>query len=115
MSRQEFPRRVKLAAFERSRGHCEFTHLGEERCGRKLQVGRFRYDHRIPDWMGGEPTLENCQVICEWCDAPKTAQDQTTIAKVRRIRERHAGIKRPRTITRWRNFRGQIITASRER
>jgi 5-methylcytosine-specific restriction endonuclease McrA len=56
--------------------------------------GRFRYDHRIPDQMGGEPTLENCQVICLGCDKPKTAADQGAIAKAKRLEMRAAGIRK---------------------
>lgn len=106
--RQEFSAKTKDQAFERSGGFCEG-------CGLPLQPGRITYDHRIPDWMGGEPTLENCQVLGWCCDKPKTAKDQGDIAKVKRIRRRDNGIRRPRTITRWRNFRGEPVIAPRER
>lgn len=85
--RREFPAKVRLAAYERANGHCEV-------CTAKLFVGKFRYDHRIPDALGGEPTLENCVVQCVACDAPKTAADQTTIAKSKRIRAKHLGIRK---------------------
>ena len=44
----------------------------------------------------------------------------TTITKTeklvgKRIRRREAGVRRPRTMTRWRNMRGEIVTAPRER
>jgi 5-methylcytosine-specific restriction protein A len=66
--------------------------------------------------MGGEPTLENLQVICVACDAPKTyGQDIPQIAKAKRRQARHLGIKKPRTITRWRRFGGAIVYATRER
>jgi 5-methylcytosine-specific restriction protein A len=86
MTRREFPAKVRLAAYERAGGHCEV-------CTAKLYPGKFRFDHRIPDALGGEPTLQNCVVQCVACDAPKTAADQTTIAKSKRIRAKHAGIK----------------------
>ena len=108
--RKEFPARVKLAAWQRAGGRCE-----ADGCGALLMPGRFRYDHRIPDQMGGEPTLKNCQVICAECDKPKTATDQGDIAKAKRLEARGAGIRKPRTITRWRKFNGEIVIASRQR
>lgn len=111
MARHEFSAKTKLAAFERAGGCCEAPG-----CNAKLQPGRFTYDHRNPDYFGGEPTLENCQVICRECDGTKTyKRDIPTIAKSRRIRKREAGVRKPRTITRWRNMRGEIVTASKER
>ena len=108
MSRQEFPAKVKEQALERSGGFCEG-------CGLPLQRGRMTFDHRIPDWIGGPNSLENCQVLGWCCDKPKTAKDQGTIAKVKRIRRRENGIQKPRSITRWRNMRGQPVIAPRER
>lgn len=111
MSRTEFSKKTKAQAFVRANGHCE-----GDGCGARLTVSKFRYDHRIPDWMGGDNSLENCTVLCLGCDlGRKTPQDQKDIAKVKRIRDKHHGIKKPRTITRWRNFRGEIVTAKRER
>lgn len=66
--RREFPAKVKIAAFDRAKGNCEI-------CGLRLTVGKFRYDHKLPDALGGEPTLENCVVQCIACDKPKTADD----------------------------------------
>ena len=88
MSRSEFPNKVKFAAFERAKGRCE-------KCGSILMPGRFRYDHVVPDYMGGKPDLANCQAICVACDKPKTAKDQGEIAKVKRIITKRAGIKKP--------------------
>lgn len=87
MTRREFPAKVRLAAYERAGGHCEV-------CTAKLYPGRFAYDHCIPDAMGGEPTLPNCTVLCSACHGEKTAKsDVPTIAKSKRIRAKHAGIK----------------------
>lgn len=88
MTRREFPAKVKAAAFERANGKCEG-------CGNKLFPGKFRYDHDLPDWLGGEPTLENCRVKCTGCDAPKTAADQTRIAKTKRQHLKHIGAAKP--------------------
>lgn len=91
MSRREFSRKIMAAAFARSKGYCE-----ADGCHTKLQTGRFTYDHRIPDWMGGDPTLDNCQVICRACDRMKTRKDQSDIARVRGAHDRHIGAKRSR-------------------
>lgn len=86
MTRHEFPAKVKAAAFQRANGNCEG-------CGAKLYPGKYRYDHDLPDWLGGEPTLENCRVKCDGCDKPKTAADQTRIAKTKRQHLNHIGAK----------------------
>lgn len=87
--RSEFPAKVKVAAYERSQGHCEA-------CGAPLQVGRFHYDHRVPDALGGLPTLENCRVLCRVCHDCKTHQsDVPQIAKMKRQRAAHLGAKAP--------------------
>lgn len=106
--RREFPAKVKVAAFERAKGNCEV-------CGAHLTVGKFRYDHKLPDALGGEPTLENCVVQCLSCDKPKTADDVRRIRKADRQRRNHIGIKKPRTIRSWRRFNGDVVHASRER
>lgn len=107
--RREFSAKTRLQAFERSKGHCE-------RCPSRLYPGKFRYNHRIPDALGGEPTLENCEVLCLGCDTKQTYEtDIPLIAKATRIRKRAAGIRKPRTMTRWRKMSGQPVFASRER
>lgn len=85
--RREFPTKVKVAAFERAQGQCE-------RCTARLTVGKFHYDHVIADALGGEPTLENCAVLCLSCHGIKTPVDTTAAAKVKRIRAKHLGAKR---------------------
>ena len=107
-TRREFSRAVMVAAFQRADGRCEGIRNGE-RCECRLMVGKYRYDHILPDWLGGEPTLANCQVICMACDGVKTPQDQSRIAKTKRIRDKHIGAKpkgRPwpkRSFNQWRN------------
>lgn len=82
--RQEFPGKVRAAAFDRSGGKCEA-------CGAKLIGSNTpRYDHRVPDAVGGQPTLENCQVLCRNCHGAKTEkQDVPAIARTKRIRRKH--------------------------
>jgi 5-methylcytosine-specific restriction protein A len=84
--RRNFPDKVKADAFLRANGNCE-------KCTARLYPGKFHYDHRIPDAMGGEPTLENCEVLCTACHGVKTrTKDVPQIAKVKRVRNRHLGI-----------------------
>jgi 5-methylcytosine-specific restriction enzyme A len=86
-TRTEFSKKVKVAAFERSQGHCEC-------CTARLWAGKVHYDHRIPDAQGGEPTLENCQVLCVPCHTVKTAKDAADTAKAKRREARHIGAHR---------------------
>lgn len=89
MSRREFSKAVKRDAFMRAKGCCEM-------CGARLTVGKIEYDHRIPDALGGEPTLDNCVVVCKPCHVTKTAkQDIPRIAKAKRISDREIGIRKP--------------------
>lgn len=109
--RREFPKQVKRDAFLRAKGRCE-----NEKCRAFLTTGKFHYDHVIPDGLGGEPTLDNCAVLCFACHGEKTRkQDIPAIAKTKRIQDRHNGIKRPRSMTRWRRFDGSIREAGRYR
>jgi 5-methylcytosine-specific restriction protein A len=116
VARREFSKQVRRDAFARANGRCEGWLPNGTLCGAKLHVARFHYDHAIPDAHGGEPTLGNCQVLCVACHKYKTTKkDIPAIAKTKRIQDRQIGIKKPRTITSWRNFRGEIVRAGRER
>jgi len=110
MNRREFPKQVKREALRRSAGKCE-----NETCG-ALYGFKFHFDHDIADGLGGEPTLENCKVLCHACHGEKTRKhDVPLIAKTKRIQDRHLGIKKRRTIRSWRKFDGTIVHAERER
>jgi 5-methylcytosine-specific restriction enzyme A len=106
--RREFPDKVKVEAFKRANKRCE-------NCTAPLYPGKYRYDHRIPDQLGGEPTLQNCWVICTACDKSKTRSDQKDIGHARRVFKKHAGVKKRRSITGWKNFKGEPVRAPRER
>lgn len=107
--RQEFKAEVRVAAFERAGKKCE-------RCKALLIAGKFRYNHRIPDALGGQPTLDNCEVLCLGCDSTQTYTiDIPKIAHSKRVRRREAGDKKPRTITTWRKFNGDVVHAPRQR
>jgi 5-methylcytosine-specific restriction endonuclease McrA len=100
--RKEFSRATKRAAWERCGGWCEGQIIaanGERvmfiRCNAPLGA-KFTYDHRIPDWIGGDNALDNCQVLCPACDKPKTAIDQGVIAKSKRIQDKRIRAKTTR-------------------
>lgn len=102
--RREFPAKVKLAVYERclrnGKPHCED-------CG-KLILGLPQYDHRTPDGLGGEPTIENCQALCGSCHRIKTHEhDRPIMAKADRQRKKAAGIKR-KYIWPKRSFNGEL-------
>lgn len=87
MSRREFPKKVQRDAFVRAAGNCEG-------CGARLTLGKFAYDHVNPDGLTGEPTLENCQVLCDPCHKAKTRKDVADIARAKRREDAHRGIKK---------------------
>lgn len=88
MSRREFSKLVQRSAFVRADGKCE-------KCGAKLSVGKFAYDHVNPDGLTGEPTLANCQVLCSPCHLEKTRQDVKHIAQAKRRADKEMGVKDP--------------------
>lgn len=99
--RKEFPLKVKDAALKRSNGVCE-CHLVsqlptfEVGCGCALGPGNTYFEHVNPDGLTGEPTLENCAALCRTCWALKTkTYDIPVIAKAKRVRRKHVGIRRP--------------------
>lgn len=81
MSRREFGDKVRKAAAARSKGLCEG-------CGVSLPVGGYHFDHDIADGLGGEPTLENCKVLCLPCHKAKTLEhDNPRMQKADRQRK----------------------------
>lgn len=90
--RRNFPPKVKAEAFLLANGKCQD-------CGMFIKVGAVHYDHIIPDALGGEPIISNCQVLCIPCHRSKTRkQDVPAIAKTKRIRNREIGIRRQSTL-----------------
>lgn len=90
MSRTEFTAATKRQAWERSGGRCQHAD-----CGKKLFPGDIFYDHIIPDALGGDNTLSNCQVLCRAHHDPKTRkEDVPRIAKMKRQRDKHHGIRK---------------------
>lgn len=97
MARQEFKAAVRRQAIQRSGYVCEGVNEAGVRCATPVGRGNpVEYDHVIPDWMGGEPTLANCSALCKLCHKIKTALDAAARAQVKRRADRHDGIAAPR-------------------
>ena len=95
MARKEFSTQVKKDALLRCSKATGFPVC--ELCGCMMKKGRYAFDHRNPDGLTGEPTLENCQVICSQfpgsCHDQKTRIDTHVIAKAKGLETKHLGIK----------------------
>lgn len=106
---QAIPARVKLRVFTKFNGRCADCAL--------LIVGKLRpaYDHCLALINGGKHAESNLQLLCVPCHAVKTRQDVALKAKNYRVRKKHIGIKKPRTIRAWRKFDGTPVFAGRAR
>ncbi len=104
--RQEFTKAVKLAAFKRADGHCEG-------CTAKLYPGKFDYHHDKEDTFGGEPTLDNCKVLCVACHSKITRTRAKVIAKSNRVRNRHIGIRKRTGFRGWQKMNGTAVYADK--
>lgn len=72
----EFSGKVRKQALARCGALCEWTDEGREtRCGVELRPGGVHYDHVMPQALGGENTLGNCQCLCPTHHKLKTARD----------------------------------------
>lgn len=102
--RREFPKSVKLAAWHLAGGRCQ-----AEGCGAKLTGRNVEYHHDKEDTFGGEPTLENCVVLCKSCHSVRTGQQAKKIAKSNRIRNDFLGIRKKKRTIPGRRFDGTPI------
>lgn len=85
--RLEFSPKIKDQAAIRAAGQCE-------KCGMPFGAKRPEYDHRLPDALGGKPTLANCWVLCAPCHREKTGtEDIPRIRKSDRQRKAAVGAK----------------------
>ena len=73
-ARLEFSRKVRMAAFDRAAGRCD-------------------YDHILPAALGGKAELANCQCLCIACHKAKTASDVRMLRKADRQRAARANAK----------------------
>ena len=103
LPRREFSTKIKAAAALRADDHCEG-------CTARLRDGQFHYDHEIPDALGGDPTLENCRVLCRSCHSAKTTGDDVPrIAKAKRNYNKARGIKKQSSFRGWRKMNGDVV------
>lgn len=104
------PPRVKVRVYLLAEGKCIC-------CTRFIDGSKIvaEYDHVVPLILGGENRESNLQLLCSECHSAKSVLDVKLKAKVARVRKRHLGIKKPRTIRAWRKFNGDPVFASRER
>lgn len=89
MTRRSLTQLQRAAIFERFGGLC---HL----CEQKIQVGQpWDAEHVIPLAMGGEDGGDNLRPAHKACHSTKTAADVAAIAKVKRVRAKHLGARKP--------------------
>jgi hypothetical protein len=98
-----------LRIFERENGICHIS-------GRKIRPGDKReLEHKKALALGGEHREANMAPALVKPHKAKTAIDRKIKAKNDRVRKRHLGIKKPRSIRAWRKFNGEPVFASRSR
>jgi 5-methylcytosine-specific restriction protein A len=109
-ARKRLPTKDRVRIFELAKGTC---HL----CNGRIQAGEaWEVSHAVPLEMGGHDDDANRFPAHKKCHRTQTSTiDIPMIAKAKRRQARHLGIKKPRTITRWRKFDGTPVSASRER
>ena len=90
MTRREFTTAIKTAVRKRAtRGTVVYC----EKC--RLPAKKFQIDHVIPDALGGEPVIENAQLLCDVCYGVKNPEDTTAAAKAKRREASHLSTAPP--------------------
>jgi len=103
------PARVRLRVFLAHEGKCWLS-------GRAIRPGEaWDIEHKIALCNGGLHAESNLAPALKTPHKIKTRADRRVKARTDKRRKKHHGIKKPRTITRWRKFNGDIVYASRER
>ena len=103
------PGSVRVRVFEKYEGRCYLS-------GIKIESGmEWDLEHILALCNGGEHRESNFAPALVAPHKDKTRADRRLKAKNDRVRKKHLGIKKPRTITRWRKMNGQIVIADRER
>lgn len=106
---QKIPDRVKLRVFERYHGRCYLS-------GKKIVPGdKWEIEHIKALALGGEHRETNLAPALVGPHKIKTRSDRKQKQKNDRVRKRHIGIRKPRTIRSWRRFNGEPVYASRDR
>ncbi len=107
---EPFPPRVRLRIFERDGGKCQCG------CNRVIRAGdKWDTDHAIAIVNGGENRESNGRTILTEHHKVKTKSDLKIKSKTARVRGRHLGVKKLRSIRSWRKFDGTPVYADRER
>jgi 5-methylcytosine-specific restriction endonuclease McrA len=100
MIRREFDKPTKRLALARSNGLCEavgrsYNLSDGQRCNFPFGLA-VEFDH-IDAIANDDNSLSNCAAICIPCHGYKTAKvDIPKHAKIKRIRDKHTGIARPK-------------------
>ena len=109
--RRSLSRLMRTRIFDNAQGTCCLCHFKI-----KAESGeRWIIEHLKPLWLGGEDDERNMGPAHERCAIDKTTKEAPVKAKSDRVRANHLGIKKPRTITRWRRMNGTVVVAPRER
>lgn len=104
------PDRVKQRVFLYYGGRCHRT-------GVKIMPGQaWDTDHILALINGGENRERNLAPILRGkVHKAKTAEEVKIKSKTARMRAKHIGLKKPRTIKSWKRFSGEMVYAGRER
>jgi 5-methylcytosine-specific restriction endonuclease McrA len=87
LARKSLSTMTRLRVFEKEGGLC---HL----CGFKIQTGqKWEVEHRIPLALGGADDESNWSPAHVDCHKEKTREDVASIAKAKRQKAKHIGIK----------------------
>lgn len=87
-------------------------------CGTRIQAERgeaWEVEHVMAREISGRDDWDNLRPAHIACHAVKSKADKKVIAKSNRARNRNLGIHKPRTITRWRKFNGDVVVVGRDR
>jgi len=101
------PDRVRLRVYDRWFGNCSA-------CGYPITRKDLEIDHRIALINGGAHRESNLVPLHAGCHRLKTSLDVARKAASYRKRRKHL-LKRPRKITAWRRFSGEVVRRPRER
>jgi len=103
------PAYVRLRVFNRYDGICYLS-------GVKIQPGDdWDMEHIIAICNGGANAEANMAPALKAPHKVKTKADRRTKAKNDRVRKKHIGIKKNRTIRGWRRFDGSVVHAGKTR
>jgi 5-methylcytosine-specific restriction endonuclease McrA len=104
------PTRVRIRQYIRDDGRCQCG------CSKRIMVGdKWETDHTIAIANGGENRENNLRTLLSAHHKLKTRADVAEKSVTARVRAKHLGLKKPRTIRSWRKFNGDIVYASRDR